>query len=52
MWLIICQRQPLPKKRLRLINSSVQVTGIVADVTAEKALELAEKASLIVGADR
>ncbi|MCY7816238.1 thiazole biosynthesis adenylyltransferase ThiF [Bacillus haynesii] len=36
--------------RLRLINSSVQVTGIVADVTAEKALELAEEASLIVDA--
>ena len=39
------------EKRLRLINSSVQVTGIVADVTAEKALELAEEASLIVDAN-
>ncbi|MCY7836672.1 thiazole biosynthesis adenylyltransferase ThiF [Bacillus haynesii] len=38
------------EKRLRLINSSVQVTGIVADVTAEKALELAEETSLIVDA--
>lgn len=38
------------ENRLRLINGSVRVNGIVTDVTAEKALSLAEGASLIIDA--
>lgn len=38
------------ENRLRLINSSVRVKGIVTDVTAEKVLSLAEGASLIIDA--
>ncbi|MDA1475891.1 ThiF family adenylyltransferase [Bacillus changyiensis] len=38
------------EKRLRHINHSVEVKGIVTDVTAEKILDLAEGSSLIIDA--
>ncbi|MFN2747151.1 ThiF family adenylyltransferase [Bacillus sp. z60-18] len=38
------------EKRLRLVNSSVRIKGIVTDVTAEKVISLAEGASLIIDA--